>query len=103
MTKKLSTIFKDKTKSDIPKTPRQKKMWIQARRIVAAQAGKKKRGVKGEQDLTPGQWGLVTTIYKDAKKADKIPKTSDWTKAKKEPSTMSYKKDVSSKHKRARV
>ena len=100
--KQLSQIFQKKTKSHIPKTPREKEMWIAARRIVASQTGKKKHGEKG-QDLTSGQWGLVTHIYQNAKKAGKIPKQADWEKAKKGKAVSRYGKDPKAvaEHKRA--
>lgn len=88
--KKLSELFQNKTSSDIPKSPFEKKAWIAARRIVSAQAGKQKRGADN-QDLTSGQWGLVTTIYKNALKANKIPKAEDWTKAKPSKAVKAYK------------
>ena len=73
----------DKTTSNIPKTPREKKMWIRARQIAAKQAGK-----YSEKDVP---WGLVTTIYKKAEAADKVPKKSDVTKAKKSKAVSKYK------------
>lgn len=50
-------LMSNKTTSKIPKTPRQKKMWIQARKLVA-----KTSGATSEKSMP---WGLVTKITKD--------------------------------------
>jgi|15BtaG_2_1085339.scaffolds.fasta_scaffold00113_14 hypothetical protein len=84
-------LMEDKTSSKIPKTPREKKMWIRAREIAVKQSGaKSEKGVP---------WELVTTIYKDAKKADKIPRKSDVTYAKKDKAAESYYKPDEKKSK----
>lgn len=75
----------DKTSSKIPKTPKEKDMWIQARRIVAKQTG-----AKHESQMP---WQLVTTIYNDAKKAGKVPKLEDVRKAKYSKTIAKYKKE----------
>lgn len=77
-------LMADKTSSDIPKTPKEKKMWIQARRIAT-----KESGAKDEKEVP---WPLVTTIYKDAKKANKVPSIKDVHKAKKDKKVEKYKK-----------
>lgn len=67
-------IFGDKTKSPIPKTPFEKKAWIQARRFVAASTGK-----TAEADIP---WEDVTTIYKDQLKNHKLMHDKDIQNAK---------------------
>lgn len=86
MKKKLTDkqkIFSNKTDSKIPKTPRQKKMWVRARQIVAKETGRTSES---------GQpWGLVTKIYKDENKAGKVAKKSDVKKAKVSKTVRKYK------------
>lgn len=77
-------MMADKTDSKIPKTPREKKMWIQARRLVA-----KKTGDYSEKDQP---WGLTTTIYKKEKKANKIIRPRDIERAKVSKTVRAYKK-----------
>ena len=75
--------MQNKTTSKTPKTPRQKKMWIQARKIAAKEGG----------TVNPKKvsWGLVTHIYENAKKANKVPKKTDVAKAKKSKAVSRYK------------
>lgn len=73
-----------RTKSDIPKTAREREMWKRATAIAT-----KESGAQSEKS-TP--WQLVTTIYKNAKKANKVPKKSDIKKAKHSKAVASYKK-----------
>ena len=63
-----------KTKSKIPKTPREKEMFKRATAIAVKESGK-----YSEKNIP---WPLAVTIYKNAKKADKIPKKSDIKNAK---------------------
>ena len=76
-------LMQDKTSSPIPRTPKEKRMWIQARRIVA-----KEVGAKRESEMP---WELVTTIYNNAKKANKIPKMADVRDAKFSKTIYKYK------------
>jgi hypothetical protein len=85
--KKLSPMFQNKTTSKVPKTAREKKAWIQARRIAAKQAGLKTTGAKRSNKAVKQQeekvsWGLVNKIYQNQLKADKIAKNKDWKKDK---------------------
>lgn len=68
--------------SPIPKTPRERKMWKRATAIAVKESGK-----SSEKNIP---WGLTTTIYKFAKKADKVPKKSDITKAHRSPAVARY-------------
>lgn len=77
--------MENKTKSKIPKTPKEKKQWIQARRIVSKESGK-----TSEKNMP---WGLVTHIYQDEKKAGKVAKKSDVKNAKKSKTVSKYKGD----------
>ncbi len=88
-TKKLSDkekilAGKYRTKSKIPKTPREREMWKRATAIAAKQSGR-----YSEKEIP---WELVTTIYKDAKKAGKVPKKSDITKAKVSTTVRKYRR-----------
>ena len=78
-----SELMSNKSSSKIPKTQKQKQMWIKARQIVTKQSG-----ATSEKKMP---WGLVTTIFKNAKAANKVPKKSDVTKAKKSPAVSKYK------------
>lgn len=71
-----------KSTSPIPKTPRERQMWKRATAIAVKESG------KSSEKKIP--WGLTTTIFKFAKKADKVPKKSDITKAKKSPAVSKY-------------
>ena len=82
-------IMSNKTSSKIPKTPKEKKMWIRARQIAAKESGK-----YSEKELP---WALTTTIYKKAKAAGKIPKKSDVTNAKKSSAVSKYKNKPSNR------
>ena len=85
-------LMSDKTTSKIPKTAKEKKMWVRSRQIAA-----KESGARSEKEEP---WGLTTTIYKNAKKADKVPKKSDVTKAKKSKAVAKYKKPDMEKRKK---
>lgn len=104
---KMSPMFANMTQSDIPKTPREKKMWIAARRIVAKQSGLYEKTKSDSKQTTKQQeqkmpWGLVTTIYKNAKKANKIPKQADWKDAKVNKTVKAYVKPDESHTQKAR-
>jgi hypothetical protein len=76
-------MMANKTTSKIPKTEKEKQQWIRARQITAKETGR-----YGEKDIP---WGLVQTIYNNAKKAGKVPKKSDVTKAKVSKAVKGYK------------
>ena len=82
MDKMKSAMYDNKTSSKIPKTARQKKMWIEARKIVAKESGK-----YSEKNLP---WGLVTHIEQNEVKANKIAKPKDWKDAKKSKAVSKY-------------
>ena len=75
-------LMADKTKSKVPKTSKEKRMWIQARRIAVKESGAK------TEDEVP--WGLVQKIYANAKKSEKVPKSTDVKKAKISKAVKSY-------------
>ena len=79
-----------RTKSKIPKTPKQKLMWKRSTAIAAKESGK-------YTDKTI-PYSLVTTIYKNAVKADKVPKKEDIEKAKYSKHIASYKGDKEMRH-----
>lgn len=83
MSKKKNPMMENKTKSKIPKTKKQKKNWIRARKIVSKESGK-----SSEKEMP---WGLVTHIYKEAEKSDKVIKPMDVKKAKKSKTVSKYK------------
>lgn len=76
-------MMANKTKSNVPKTPTQKKRWIRARQITAKESGK-----YTDKNLP---WPLVQTIYKNEEEAGKTAKKSDVTKAKKSKAVSKYK------------
>jgi len=76
-------IFASKTKSKIPKSAREKRMWIQARKLTAEMTGR-----YAEENIP---WGLVTHIYQDEIKGNKIIKKSDIKNAKISQAVRSYK------------
>lgn len=75
-------LMANKTSSKVPKTEKQKKMWIQARRIAV-----KESGAQSEESVP---WGLVQKIYENAKKAGKVPKQADVKKAKVSKTVKAY-------------
>lgn len=79
-----------RTKSKIPKTPKQKLMWKRSTAIAAKESGK-------YTDKTI-PYPLVTTIYKNAVKVDKVPKKEDIEKAKYSKHIASYKGDKEMRH-----
>jgi len=81
---KKSGLMGDKTTSKIPKTAKEKKMWVRARQIAA-----KESGAKSDKSMP---WELVTTIYKKEKGADKVAKKSDVKKAKISKAVKKYTK-----------
>ena len=76
-------MMADKTGSKIPKTAKEKKMWIQARRLVAKETGRYK------EDEIP--WGLVNHIYEAEKKAQKVIKPKEIRKTKESKAVRKYK------------
>lgn len=76
-------MMANKTTSKIPKTAKQKQMWIKARQLSAKESGK-----YGEKSVP---WGLVNHIYQAEKKANKVIKSSDIAKAKKSKAASKYK------------
>lgn len=87
MTKKMTPrqkLLANKTASKVPKTPKQKQMWIRARQIAT-----KESGAQSEKEVP---WGLTNHIFQNAKKADKVPKKADVTKAKKSKAVSKYVK-----------
>jgi len=73
-----------KSTSPIPKTPKQRQMWKRAVAITVKESGK-----SSEKEIP---YGLATTIFKNARKAGKVPKKSDVTNAKRSPAVARYKK-----------
>lgn len=71
-----------KTKSKIPKTPKQKAMWKRGVEIAVKTSG------KSTDKTIP--FPLVTTIYKNEVKAGKVAKKSDVTKAKYSKTVAKY-------------
>lgn len=78
----MPKIMQNKTTSKIPKTPKEKQQWIRARQITAKQSG-------SMSEKQP--WGEVNKIYQNEKKAGKVAKKSDVTKAKKSKAVSKYK------------
>ena len=76
-------MMANKTGSKVPQTPKQKKMWIQARRFVARTVGR-----YGEEDIP---WALVQKIYADQEKSGKILSDSDIKNAKPSATIRKYK------------
>lgn len=76
-------MLANKTSSKVPKTEREKKMWINARRLVAQKTGR-----YAEEDIP---WGLVQKIYKDEKKGNKIVSRSDIKRAKPSKTVRAYR------------
>lgn len=72
-----------KTMSHIPKTKKEKKMWIQARRFVAKSSNR-----YSEKEIP---WGLVTKIYKDQLKSGNVMHDKDIEHAKVSKTVRSYK------------
>jgi hypothetical protein len=77
-------LMSNKTTSKIPQTPKEKKMWIAARKIAT-----KESGAQSEKSVP---WTLVTTIFKKAKIANKVPKKEDVKNAKFSKKVSRYKK-----------
>ncbi len=69
-----SEMMAMKTTSHVPKSAREKKMWIQARRFVARTVGRYK-----EKEIP---WGLVQKIYEDQVKSGHTMSDEDIRKAK---------------------
>lgn len=80
-------MMANKTTSPIPKTAKEKRMWIQARRFVAKTVGR-----YGEDDIP---FGLVTKIYKDQQKSGHVMHDRDIENAKQYKSIRAYKTDAS--------
>lgn len=89
-------LMANKTRSNVPQSPKQKKMWIRARQIAVKQSG-----ARTEKEVP---WQLVQTIYQNAVKANKVPKLADVKKAKYSVTVANYakkpKKPSASKRKR---
>jgi len=62
-------MLADKTTSAIPKTPREKKMWIRARQFIAKSVN------RFSEEAIP--WGAVQKVYKNQIKGNKVMKKSD--------------------------
>lgn len=88
---KKPSIMADSTRSKIPKTLKEKKEFIQARRLTAKQTGRK--GLKDQP------YGEVVHVYEDEKKAGKVIKDSEIRKTKPSKAVKKYKTDVSMKRK----
>lgn len=71
-----------RTKSSIPKTPKQKEMWKRATAIVVKESG------RSSEKKIP--WQLVTTIYKKADKAGKVPRKTDISNAHESKTIRNY-------------
>lgn len=81
------SIFSDYTGSKIPKTPRERRMFVQARRLEAKMTGR--TGIKDQS------WGLIVKIYKDELKANKIIKDKEIRKQKVIPRVRKdYRTDI---------
>lgn len=87
---RIKGLMSDKTRSNIPKTPREKKMWERARQITT-----KESGARSEKQVP---WQLVTHIYKKEKEAGKVAKKSDVKKAKYSKKVADYKKPGRNKY-----
>lgn len=72
------------TKSKIPKTPKQKRMFVRAEGIAAKAAG-----TFSEKNIP---FGLAVKIYKDEEKADKVAKAKDVKKTKVSKAVKKYKR-----------
>jgi len=80
---KKELMMADVTHSDIPKTPEEKRMWIQARRFVAKETGRYR-----DEDIP---WGLVVKIYKNQKKSGHVMHDRDIEDAKESKTVRSYR------------
>jgi hypothetical protein len=83
-------LMSNKTSSDIPKTPLEKKRWIMARKVVAKQTGAK--------DDKQMPWALVNHIMKEEKKAKKTITKKDVKKTNVTKSGIRYKKQSERKN-----
>lgn len=77
-------LMENKTKSKIPKSASDERKWIQARKLVAKQAG-----AKSEAGVP---WGLVNHIYQNEKTAGKTIKGKDIKRAKVSKAVKGYAK-----------
>lgn len=80
---KKELMMADVTHSDIPKTPEEKRMWIQARRFVAKETGR-----YSDKDIP---WGLVVKIYKNQVKSGHVMHDKDVEHAKESKTVRGYK------------
>ena len=82
MTQK-DVMMSDVTHSDIAKTPKEKRMWIQARRLAAKQSG------RSRDEGMP--WSYVMQLYENQKKSGHTIRDKDIEDAHKSKTVRAYK------------